>query len=146
MYAFAYERPASLADTVAKISAGGQALAGGQTLIASLKQRLAQPGSLVDLGGVSELSGIKKEGNTLVIGAMTRHEFVADSAEVKTSIPGLAALAGNIGDRQVRAMGRFKRPSYPICHRSIVPATSLPISPRRRHHRSKGAAGRITSP
>lgn len=105
MYAFAYERPAALADAMAKISAGGQALAGGQTLIASLKQRLAQPGSLVDLSGISELSGIKKEGNTLVIGAMTRHEFVADSPEVKSSIPGLAALAGNIGDRQVRAMG-----------------------------------------
>lgn len=105
MYAFAYERPAALADAMAKISAGGQALAGGQTLIASLKQRLAQPSSLIDLGGISELSGIKKEGNTLVIGAMTRHEFVADSAEVKSAIPGLAALAGNIGDRQVRAMG-----------------------------------------
>lgn len=105
MYAFAYERPAALADALAKISAGGQALAGGQTLIASLKQRLAQPSSLVDLAGVSELSGIQKQGNTLVIGAMTRHEVVADSAEVKSAIPGLAALAGNIGDRQVRAMG-----------------------------------------
>ncbi len=105
MYAFAYERPASLADVLAKISAGGQALAGGQTLIASLKQRLAQPECLVDLAGVAELSGIRKEGNTLVIGAMTRHETVADSADVKSTIPALAALAGNIGDRQVRAMG-----------------------------------------
>ena len=105
MYAFAYERPASMADALAKISAGGQALAGGQTLIASLKQRLAQPSSLIDLAGVAELSGIKKDGNTLVIGAMTRHETVADSAEVQAMIPALAALAGGIGDRQVRAMG-----------------------------------------
>jgi aerobic carbon-monoxide dehydrogenase medium subunit len=105
MYAFAYERPASVADALAKIAAGGQALAGGQTLIASLKQRLAQPETLVDLGGVAEMSGIRKDGNTLVIGAMTRHETVADSADVKATIPGLAALAGNIGDRQVRAMG-----------------------------------------
>lgn len=105
MYAFAYERPASVADALAKISAGGQALAGGQTLIASLKQRLAQPESLIDLAGVAELSGIKKDGNTLVIGAMTKHETVADSADVKALIPALAALAGNIGDRQVRAMG-----------------------------------------
>ena len=105
MYAFAYERPASMADALAKISAGGQALAGGQTLIASLKQRLAQPESLIDLAGVAELSGIRKEGNTLVIGAMTRHETVADSAEVQATIPALAALAGGIGDRQVRAMG-----------------------------------------
>jgi aerobic carbon-monoxide dehydrogenase medium subunit len=105
MYAFAYERPASVADALAKIAAGGQALAGGQTLIASLKQRLAQPETLVDLGGVAEMSGIRKDGNTLVIGAMTRHETVANSADVKATIPGLAALAGNIGDRQVRAMG-----------------------------------------
>lgn len=105
MYAFAYERPTSLADTVAKIAAGGQALAGGQTLIAALKQRLAQPESLIDLAGVAELSGIKKEGNMLVIGAMTKHETVADSAEVQQLIPALAALAANIGDRQVRAMG-----------------------------------------
>ncbi|HEY9095183.1 MAG TPA: FAD binding domain-containing protein [Hydrogenophaga sp.] len=105
MYAFAYERPASMADALAKIAAGGQALAGGQTLIASLKQRLAQPETLVDLGGVADLSGIRKDGNTLVIGAMTRHETVADSADVKATIPALAALAGNIGDRQVRAMG-----------------------------------------
>lgn len=105
MYAFAYERPASMADALAKISAGGQALAGGQTLIASLKQRLAQPESLIDLAGVAELSGIKKDGNSLVIGAMTRHETVADSADVQAMIPALAALAGGIGDRQVRAMG-----------------------------------------
>ena len=105
MYAFAYERPASLADVVAKIDAGGQALAGGQTLIATLKQRLAQPESLIDLAGVAELSGIKQDGNTLVIGAMTKHETVADSAEVQQLIPALAALAANIGDRQVRAMG-----------------------------------------
>jgi aerobic carbon-monoxide dehydrogenase medium subunit len=105
MYAFDYERPASMADALAKISAGGQALAGGQTLIASLKQRLAQPGSLIDLAGVAELSGIKKDGNNIVIGAMTRHETVADSADVKAAIPALAALAGGIGDRQVRAMG-----------------------------------------
>ncbi len=105
MYAFAYERPASVADALARISAGGQALAGGQTLIASLKQRLAQPESLIDLAGVAELSGIRKDGNSLVIGAMTKHETVADSADVKALIPALAALAGGIGDRQVRAMG-----------------------------------------
>ena len=105
MYAFAYERPTSLADVLAKIASGGQALAGGQTLIAALKQRLAQPESLIDLAGVPDLSGIKKEGNTLVIGAMTKHETVAASAEVQQLIPALAALAGHIGDRQVLALG-----------------------------------------
>ena len=105
MYAFAYEKPASVADVLARIAAGGQALAGGQTLIASMKQRLAQPETLVDLSGAAELRGIRREGNALVIGAMTRHEDVAGSAEVQQAIPGLARLAGNIGDRQVRAMG-----------------------------------------
>ncbi len=105
MYAFAYERPTSLADVASRLAAGGQALAGGQTLIASLKQRLAQPEQLIDLAGIPELSGIRKEGNSLVIGAMTRHESVADSADVKALIPALAELAGAIGDRQIRAMG-----------------------------------------
>ncbi|MBX3610865.1 MAG: FAD binding domain-containing protein, partial [Hydrogenophaga sp.] len=105
MYAFTLEQPKSLADAKRLVGGGAQALAGGQTLIASLKQRLAQPGALVDLGGVAELRGIRREGNQLVIGAMTRHEDVASNADVKSSIPALAALAGQIGDRQVRAMG-----------------------------------------
>jgi len=105
MYAFAYDKPASLSDVLARLAAGGQPLAGGQTLIASLKQRLAQPETLVDLAGIAELRGIRREGQSLVIGAMTRHEDVAGSAEVQQAIPALAALAGGIGDRQVRAMG-----------------------------------------
>ena len=105
MYAFAYEKPTTLADVLQKIGAGGQPLAGGQTLIASLKQRLAQPEALVDLSGVAELTGIRRESNAVVIGAMTRHEAVAGSAEVRQAIPARAALAGGIGDRQVRAMG-----------------------------------------
>lgn len=105
MYAFTLEQPQSLADAQRFVGGGAQALAGGQTLIASLKQRLAQPGALVDLAGVAELRGIRREGNSLVIGAMTRHEEVADSADVKSAIPALASLAANIGDRQVRAMG-----------------------------------------
>ena len=105
MYAFTLEQPKTLADARRLVGAGAQALAGGQTLIASLKQRLAQPGALVDLAGVAELRGVRREGNSLVIGAMTRHEEVAANADVKSSIPALAALAGQIGDRQVRAMG-----------------------------------------
>lgn len=105
MYAFAYEKPSKLADAVQAVGGGGQALAGGQTLLASLKQRLANPEKLVDLAGIPELQGICREGNSLVIGAMTRHEQVAASTEVQQALPGLAALAGGIGDRQVRAMG-----------------------------------------
>jgi len=70
-----------------------------------MKLRLANPEKLVDLGAVGELAGIRKEGNAIVIGAMTRHAAVAASGEVKAAIPALADLAGQIGDRQVRAMG-----------------------------------------
>ncbi|MET0543007.1 MAG: xanthine dehydrogenase family protein subunit M [Variovorax sp.] len=105
MYAFTLERPASIADAVKLASAGGKVLAGGQTLLASMKLRLSAPEQLVDLAGIKELTGIRKEGNALVIGAMSRHLDVANSAEVKSAYPALADLASRIGDRQVRAMG-----------------------------------------
>lgn len=106
MYAFQFERPSSVAD--ASRLAGNSAarvLAGGQTLLASMKLRLASPETLVDLGAIGDLSGIRREGNAIVIGAMTRHAEVASNAEVNAAIPGLADLAGGIGDRQVRALG-----------------------------------------
>lgn len=106
MYAFTFERPASLADAQrAAAASGAKVLAGGQTLLASMKLRLANPETLVDLGAIPELAGIRRDGNALVIGAMTRHADVAASADVKALIPALADLAGGIGDRQVRAMG-----------------------------------------
>ena len=105
MYAFTLERPTTLADAAKLASGGAKVLAGGQTLLASMKQRLSDPGKLADLSQVKELSGIKREGNTVLIGAMTRHLDVANSADVKAVIPALADLAAHIGDRQVRAMG-----------------------------------------
>ena len=106
MYQFTFERPSSLADAQRAAQAGGaKVLAGGQTLLASMKLRLANPETLVDLGGIAELTGVRREGNALVIGAMTRHADVASSAEVRSALPGLADLAAGIGDRQVRAMG-----------------------------------------
>ena len=105
MYAFNYEHPKTLADASKLAKAGGQALAGGQTLLASMKQRLMQPEQLVDLRQIPELVGVRKEGDQLVIGAMTKHAEVEHHALVKQHIPALAALAGGIGDRQVRAMG-----------------------------------------
>ncbi|KQP35640.1 xanthine dehydrogenase family protein subunit M [Pseudorhodoferax sp. Leaf274] len=105
MYAFTIERPASAADAAKLAAAGARPLAGGQTLLASMKLRLADPGQLVDLGGIADLAGIRKEGDAIVIGAMTRHLAVANSAEVQAAIPALADLASHIGDRQVRAMG-----------------------------------------
>ena len=105
MYSFTLERPATLADAASLAGGGATLLAGGQTLLASMKLRLSDPGQLADLGAIKELSGIRRDGNSLVIGAMTRHLDVADSAEVKAAIPALADLAAHIGDKQVRAMG-----------------------------------------
>lgn len=105
MYAFTFERPASLADAQRVAAAGGKVLAGGQTLLASMKLRLANPEKLVDLGGIAELAGIRRDGQSVVIGAMTRHADVAASSDVRAALPALADLAGGIGDRQVRAMG-----------------------------------------
>ena len=106
MYQFTFERPASLADATRLAGApGAKLLAGGQTLLASMKLRLAAPEQLVDLGAIPELALIRRDGNALVIGAMARHADVASNAEVKAAIPALADLAGGIGDRQVRAMG-----------------------------------------
>jgi carbon-monoxide dehydrogenase medium subunit len=105
MYAFTFERPTALPDAARLAGAGGKPLAGGQTLLASMKLRLANPEQLVDLGAVRELAGIRREGDNVVIGAMTRHAEVAASDEVRKAIPALADLAGHIGDRQVRALG-----------------------------------------
>ena len=105
MYAFTLERPATVQDA-AKLAAGGaKPLAGGQTLLASMKLRLSSPDKLADLSGIKDMSSIKRDGNSIVIGAMARHADVAINADVLAAIPALAHLAGNIGDRQVRAMG-----------------------------------------
>jgi len=105
MYPFTLERPSTTAEAAKLAGAGGRPLAGGQTLLASMKLRLSSSEQLVDLGGIQELTGICRDGDALVIGAMTRHADVASHAEVKALIPALADLASHIGDRQVRAMG-----------------------------------------
>ncbi|HEY1723495.1 MAG TPA: xanthine dehydrogenase family protein subunit M [Magnetospirillaceae bacterium] len=106
MYDFAYHRPTSVADAVKLLGdSEAKALAGGQTLIPTLKQRLAQPSALIDLGGIAELKGIKVDGKTVTIGAGTTHAEVAASADVKKAIPALITLAADIGDVQVRHYG-----------------------------------------
>lgn len=105
MYAFTLERPASVADATKLVAAGAKPLAGGQTLLASMKLRLSAPEQLVDLGGIKELTGITKSGDAITVGAMSRHLDVANNADVKAAFPALADLASRIGDRQVRAMG-----------------------------------------
>lgn len=107
MYAFNYVKPSSLADAASAVSGAedGTFLAGGQTLLPTLKQRLASPSDLVDLSGIAELRGISAAGNSVTIGAMMRHAEVAASADVEGAIPALAALAGGIGDQAVRNRG-----------------------------------------
>lgn len=107
MYAFEYHRPASVADAVSLLKGAGDGvlLAGGMTLIPTLKQRLASPSDVVDLGRIEELKGIRQAGDSVVIGAMVTHDEVANSQAVKSVIPALAELAEMIGDPQVRARG-----------------------------------------
>ena len=107
MYDFAYHRPKSVADAIALLKGNEEArpMSGGMTLIPTLKQRLARPSDVVDLGGLKELAGIKVEGDAVVVGGMTKHGDVATSADVKKVIPALADLAGHIGDPQVRNRG-----------------------------------------
>jgi carbon-monoxide dehydrogenase medium subunit len=107
MYDFAYHKPKTLADALAllKKAGDGKAMAGGMTIIPTLKQRLAQPSDLIDLGAIAELKGIKADAAGVTIGAMTRHADVAKSADVAKTIPALAKLAEHIGDGQVRNRG-----------------------------------------
>jgi carbon-monoxide dehydrogenase medium subunit len=107
MEAMHYHRPTSVAEAVKLLGAHGddKVLAGGQSILPSMKLGLLSTGGFVDLGGIAELTGIRADGNAVTIGAMTTHAAVAASAEVKKAIPALAALAGGIGDRQVRNRG-----------------------------------------
>jgi len=107
MYEFEFHRPGTLAEAsgAVKSASEGKLLAGGMTLLPTLKQRLASPSDLVDLSAIAELKGIKVDGNAVLIGAMTRHADVAGSAEIRSKIPALADLARHIGDAQVRNRG-----------------------------------------
>jgi len=107
MYSTTYHKAASIDDAVALLSGGHDAtvLAGGQTLLATMKQHLAAPSDLVDIRAIDGLSGISTDGNTLVIGAATTHAEVAESADVSSHCSALAGLAGRIGDPAVRNMG-----------------------------------------
>ena len=107
MKAFSFQKPETIPDAVAALGDAEDILplAGGMTLIPTLKQRLSECACLVDLSSLPELKGISVQGDTLVIGAMTRHADVASSDIVRKSIPALAALASRIGDQQVRHRG-----------------------------------------
>ena len=107
MYEFNYRKVDSVAAAVEAMQQAedGKFVAGGQTMLPTMKHRLASPSDLIDLGGVAELTGISVENENLIVGAMTTHAAVAASAEVQQAIPALARLAGNIGDPAVRNRG-----------------------------------------
>jgi aerobic carbon-monoxide dehydrogenase medium subunit len=107
MYDFKYHRATSArqaANLLAKAE-DAKLLAGGQTLLPTMKNRLASPANVIDLGTIAELKGIEQKGRNIVIGAMTTHAEVAQSKVVREAIPGLAALAEGIGDAHVRHKG-----------------------------------------
>ncbi|RLA32895.1 MAG: carbon monoxide dehydrogenase [Gammaproteobacteria bacterium] len=107
MYEFNYHRPTSLEDVSEILAANDEAkiLAGGMTLLPTMKMRLAQPSDLVDLSAIDGLSDINDTGDAIEIGAMVRHADVAGSDIVQKAIPALAELANSIGDAQVRNRG-----------------------------------------
>lgn len=106
MQAFGYHNPTSVADA-ARMAGQEDAkmIAGGQTLLQSMKLGLIAPSALVDLGGIAALKGITVDAKTVKIGAGTTHAEVAASKDVQRAIPALADLANRIGDRQVRNRG-----------------------------------------
>lgn len=107
MFTFTYHRPTALDEARGLFGAAddGIYLAGGQTLIPTMKQRLAAPSDVIDLAGIGDLHGVDVSDDTVRIGAGTRHAAVAGHPAIRGRIPALAALAGMIGDVQVRNRG-----------------------------------------
>jgi carbon-monoxide dehydrogenase medium subunit len=107
MYAFEYHRPTSVRQAASLLGKAEDAkiVAGGHTLLPTMKMRLAAPANLIDLGQIADLRGIERSARSVTIGAMTTHSEVATSAEVKEAIPALAELAEMIGDPAVRHRG-----------------------------------------
>ncbi|MEM9385329.1 MAG: xanthine dehydrogenase family protein subunit M [Pseudomonadota bacterium] len=107
MYAFSYRAVTSIEEAVAALKADEEAkfLAGGMTILPTMKIRLASPTQLIALDKLPQLVGVSREDNALVIGAMTRHAQVAGDVRVRETIPALACLASQIGDPQVRNRG-----------------------------------------
>jgi aerobic carbon-monoxide dehydrogenase medium subunit len=106
MNSFQLHQPKDVVSASALAGSGDtRFLAGGQSILASMKLGLASPDSMIDLSQIPDLKGISVAGGVVKIGAMVKHADVAANAEVKKAIPALADLAGGIGDRQVRNMG-----------------------------------------
>jgi aerobic carbon-monoxide dehydrogenase medium subunit len=106
-YSFDYERPADAQAAVAALQADSDAkyLGGGQSMLPTMRLRLAQPTKLVDITRIAALKEIRVDSQTVSIGAAVCHADVAEHDGIQRAVPGLAELAGMIGDRQVRARG-----------------------------------------
>lgn len=106
-YSFDYERAADAQAAVAALQADSDAkyLGGGQSMLPTMRLRLAQPTKLVDITQIAALKEIRVDSQTVSIGAAVCHADVAEHDGIQRSLPGLAELAGMIGDRQVRARG-----------------------------------------
>ncbi|WP_125612551.1 FAD binding domain-containing protein [Specibacter cremeus] len=108
--AFDYAAPATVAEALDLLAAAGddvKLLAGGQSLIPVMKLRLADPAMVIDLGRIGELSGVRDDGDALLIGAMTPHHQVATDSLIATHLPLLAKAAATVADPQVRHRGTF---------------------------------------
>ena len=106
MYDFAFHKPATLSEAVALLAdPDARPISGGQTILPALKHRLDRPSALVDLSGIAELRGIRREGDRVIIGAMSRHAEISKDPVVTAAIPALARMAGHLGDTQVRNRG-----------------------------------------
>ena len=140
MHAFSYHSPKTVRQAASLLGKSDDAklLAGGQTLLPTMKQRLASPTHLVDLGKVEGLASIEQKGRNIVIGAMTCHADVATSAVVLQAIPALAALAGGIGDAQVRNRGTIGGSLANNDPAADYPEPGLPLCACRRIRGEKG--------
>lgn len=134
MYDFQFVKPKTVAEALKALEEGGQPLSGGQTLLPTMKQRLADPGILVSLTGIAELQGVCAGDGGITIGGATNHATVA--REAKAHYPALAALAGQIGDPAVRNRGTIggsianNDPS--ACYPSAVLASGARVVTNRR--------------
>ena len=144
MLDFKYSRAKSLADAASSIKAApdGKLLAGGQTLIPTLKQRLAKPSMLIDLRRIDDLKGVHQAGTAFGIGAMTTHQQIAASAELRAAIPALCHLAA-VHRRPVERTETAPDPALQI-PRPPIPLTRCPSTSQR--HRVDVNSPRFTTP
>ena len=119
---FTYERASSIEDALAKIgTGGGKIIAGGHSLVPLMKLRLSEPGRLIDISRIKDLSGIRESGGQIAIGATTVHHDIASSKLLQDKCPVMAEAAAEIGDAQVRNRGTI---GGSIAHAD--PASNLP--------------------